>query len=75
MLDSPILSWKEEKTKKPSETMRYLLFQNIISNQGDMQTIIVENEIPNIDYKNVTLIHFTKEKDNGRYGFLLDVTD
>lgn len=75
MLDSPILSLKEKGTKKPSETMRYSLFQNIISNQGGMQTIIVENEIPNIDYKNVTLIHFTKEKDNGRYGFLLDVTD
>lgn len=75
VLDSPILSLKEKETKKPSETMRYSLFQNIISNQGGMQTIIVENEIPNIDYKNVTLILFTKEKDDGRYGFLLDVTD
>ncbi len=75
ILDSPILSLKEKETKKPSETMRYSLFQNIVSNQGCMQTIIVENEIPDIDYKNVTLIHFTKEKDNGRYGFLLDVKD
>lgn len=74
VLDSPILSLKETD-KKPSETMRYSLFQNIINNQGDMQTIIVENEIPDIDYSNVTLIHFTKEKDNGRYGFLMDVTD
>lgn len=40
-----------------------------------MQTIILENEIPNIDYKNVKLIHFTKEKDNGRYGFLFDIMD
>lgn len=55
--------------------MRYSLFQNIVSNQGYMQTIIVENEIPDIDYKNVTLIHFTKENNNGRYGFLLDVAD
>lgn len=75
ILDSPILSLKEKETKKPSETMRYSLFQNIVSNQGCMQTIVVENEIPDIDYKNVTLIHFTKEKDNGRYGFLLDVKD
>lgn len=75
VLDSPILSLKEKDTKKPSETMRYSLFQNVISSQGDMQTIIVENEIPDIDYKDVTLIHFTKEKENGRYGFLMDVTD
>lgn len=75
VLDSPILSLKEKDTKKPSETMRYSLFQNVISNQGGMQTIIVENEIPDIDYQNVTLIHFTKEKDKGRYGFLMDVTD
>lgn len=75
VLDSPILSLKEKETKKPSETMRYSLFQNIVSNQGCMQTIIVENEIPDIDYKNVTLIHFTKEKDNGRYGFLFDIMD
>ncbi len=40
-----------------------------------MQTIIVENEIPDIDYKNVKLIHFTKEKDNGRYVFLFDIMD
>lgn len=66
---------QEKETKKPSETMRYSLFQNIVSNQGYMQTIIVENEIPDIDYKNVTLIHFTKENNNGRYGFLLDVAD
>ena len=75
VLDSPILSLKEKETKKPSETMRYSLFQNIICNQGHVQTVIVENEIPDIDYKNATLIRFTKEKGNGRYGFLSDVTD
>ncbi len=75
VLDSPILSLKEKETKKPSETMRYALFENIIKNQNGMQTIIVENEIQDIDYKNTTMIYFTKEKDNGRYGFLMDVTD
>lgn len=75
VLDSPILSLKEKDTKKPSETMRYSLFQNVVSTPNDIQMIIVENEIPYIDYKNVNLIHFTKEKDNGRYGFLMDVTD
>ena len=75
VLDSPILSLKEKETKKPSETMRSMLFENIIENQNGIQTIVVENEIPDINYKSANRIRFTKEKDKGRYGFLLDVTD
>lgn len=75
VLDSPILSLKEKDAKKPSDTMKYALFENIVENQSEIQTIIVENEIPNIDYKSTKMIHFTKEKGNGRYGFLMDVTD
>lgn len=75
VLDSPILSLKEKKTKKPSETMRNTLFENIVDNQKGIQTIVIENEIPEINYKDANIIHFTKEKNNGRYGFLLDVTD
>lgn len=75
VLDSPILSLKEKETKKPSETMRNTLFENIVDNQKGIQTIVIENEIPEINYKDANTIHFTKEKNNGRYGFLLDVTD
>lgn len=75
VLDSPILSLKEKQSKKPSETMRNTLFENILKNQNGIQTIVVENEIPDINYSDARIIHFTKEKDNGRYGFLLDVTD
>ena len=75
VLDSPILSLKENETKKPSETMRNTLFENIVDNQKGIQTIVIENEIPEINYKDAKIIHFTKEKNNGRYGFLLDVTD
>lgn len=75
VLDSPILSLKEKETKKPSETMRNTLFENIVDNQKEIQTIVIENEIPEINYKDANIIHFTKEKNNGRYGFLLDVTD
>lgn len=75
VLDSPILSLKEKQSKKPSETIRNTLFENIISKRNRIQTIVIENEIPNIDYKDVKIIHFTKEKDNGRYGFLIDVMD
>lgn len=72
VLDSPILSLKEKETKKPSETMRNTLFENIVDNQKGIQTIVIENEIPEINYKDANIIHFTKEKNNGRYGFLLD---
>ena len=75
VLDSPILSLKEKQSKKPSETMKNTLFENIMNNQGGIQTIVIENEIPDLDYKQATLIHFTKEKNSGRYGFLMDVTD
>ena len=75
VLDSPILSLKEKETKKPSETIRNTLFENIVDNQKGIQTIVIENEIPEINYKDANIIHFTKEKNNGRYGFLLDVAD
>lgn len=75
VLDSPILSLKENNNKKPSKTMRHSLFQNIIENCDGIQTIIIENEIPNIDYKNTNLIHFTKVENSGRYGFLIDLRD
>ena len=75
VLDSPILSLKEKEAKKPSETMRNTLFENIVDNQKGIQTIVIENEIPEINYKDANIIHFTKEKNNGRYGFLLDVAD
>lgn len=51
VLDSPILSLKEKETKKPSETMRNTLFENIVDNQKGIQTIVIENEIPEINYK------------------------
>lgn len=49
VLDSPILSLKEKETKKPSETMRNTLFENIVDNQKGIQTIVIENEIPEIN--------------------------
>ena len=41
------------------------------------QTILIENEIPKLDYKNtnVKLHYFTKGKTNGRYGLLLDMVN
>ena len=70
VLDSPILSFKETDDKKPSDSMRNGLFENLVSQDNDLQLIIVENEIPSIDYKGSNLIHFTKNREEGRYGFL-----
>lgn len=75
VLDSPILSLKDKETKKPSDTMGSALFENIIETKENIQTIVIENNIPDINYEGVNQIHFTKEKNNGRYGFLLDVVD
>ena len=75
LLDSPILSLKEIDTQKPSQSMRNGLFENIASTSEGIQTIVIENKIPEIDYSNVNLIHFTKNANTGRYGFLIDVMD
>ena len=48
-------------------------YPNLTSLIFDKATI--ENEIPEIDYSNVNLIHFTKNANTGRYGFLIDVMD
>lgn len=40
-----------------------------------IQVIVAENEIPNIEYKDARIIRFTKEPNNGRYGFLADVVE
>lgn len=73
VLDSPILSFKETDDKKPSDSMRNGLFENLVSQDNALQLIIVENEIPSIDYKGSNLIHFTKNREEGRYGFLKGV--
>ena len=75
VLDSPILSFKETDDKKPSDSMKNGLFENLISQDNALQLIIVENEIPSIDYKEAKLIQFTKNREEGRYGFLNDVYD
>ena len=75
LIDSPILSLKEPEEIKPTDTMSTALFKNIVSMPLAGQTIIIENEIPGIDYSNANLIEFTKQSDSGRYGFLEDITE
>lgn len=87
-VDSPILSLKEKENKRENKSndkkdsennefitksMKESLFEYLKVNQNSFQSIIAENEIPNIDYSNVNIIRFTKDKSNGRYGLFLDV--
>lgn len=72
LLDSPILTLKEkEKNQDSSDSMKKELVKSFLEYSEGRQTIIIENNIPDIDYSNVNIIEFTKKHDKGRYGFIL----
>lgn len=75
VVDSPILSLKEKEDhigeEHMSETMKVGLFNYMVNHQPDKQIIIIENEIPKIDYGNANLIQFTKDENIGRYGLII----
>jgi hypothetical protein len=76
VLDSPILSLlekNEEDEEMATEGMKASLFRYMFDNQSYGQIIIAENEIPNLDYSNANVIRFTKDPEQGRYGFLYDI--
>ena len=75
ILDSPILSLKEgvHEEERIGSPMRCGLFNYIKMCSTVGQTILIENDIPEIDYSGVNLVEFTKDETNGRYGFLLEV--
>jgi 2C-methyl-D-erythritol 2,4-cyclodiphosphate synthase len=70
IVDSPILSLKEKVSDETSDSMKAALFQYLLEAQGHGQVIIVENDIPGLDYSEVNVIRFTKDIRQGRYGFL-----
>lgn len=71
IIDSPILSLKEKGDEKASDSMKSSLFQYMIDNVNQkQQVIIIENEIPPLNYEKINMIHFTKDINDGRYGFL-----
>lgn len=63
VMDSPVLSLKEEvdDTELASESMKSALFTYIIQHPCAEQIIIIENDLPEADYSNVNLLHFTKD--------------
>jgi len=70
IVDSPILSLKEKVSDEASDSMKAALFQYLIDNQDHGQVIIAENDIPKLDYSKANIIRFTKDDEDGRYGFL-----
>ena len=75
VVDSPLLSLKQNIDEETPESMKIGLMEYLISTQNLGQTILIENEIPKLDYEstNVKLHYFTKGKTDGRYGLLLDM--
>lgn len=74
IMDSPILSLKEREENIGSQVttngMRSGLFRYMVNHQSNRQTIILENEIPDIEYSDANLIHFTKTEGVGIYGLV-----
>ena len=66
VLDSPILSLKERGedigTEIASDSMRGSLFKYMIEHEDNRQTIVLEDDIPSLDYSSANLIHFTKKE-------------
>ncbi|MDO5560595.1 MAG: AAA family ATPase [Oscillospiraceae bacterium] len=79
VVDSPILSLKEKEDhigeEHTSETMKSGLFKYLLKHQNTRQTIIIENDIPEIDYETAHLIEFTKDENRGRYGLITGYRD
>lgn len=79
VVDSPILRLKEKEDDAEDEfvsnTMKAALFKYFVSHQNDRQYIVIENDIPNIDYGDSNLIEFTEDENNGRYGLLKTFVD
>lgn len=71
ILDSPILSLKEDVSVPATDSMKKALFDYIIDNCGSCQIIIAENELPDdVDYKTANIIEFSRGPESGREGFL-----
>ncbi len=78
VLDSPIMSLKEKKydisdSEKTSEGMRNGLFRYFVDHELNRQTIVLENDLPYVDYRDANIIRFTKIDDGeSRYGLIED---
>lgn len=71
LLDSPIMSMKEDEEQ--GDPLQTHLLQYLTDHAGNTQIIIADNDIPKrMDTTQCHMIHFCKNKKQGRYGFLMD---
>lgn len=72
VVDSPLLTLKQGVDDQAPESMKTALFRHLLEKQSEGQVIIIENDIPELDYESngVKPIIFTGGKEAGRYGFL-----
>jgi len=72
VVDSPLLTLKQGVDDLAPESMKAALFRHLLENQSEGQVIVIENDIPELDYEanGVKPIVFTGGKKPGRYGFL-----
>jgi len=72
VVDSPLLTLKQGVDDVAEESMRTGLFRYLLENQDDGQVIVIENDIPDLNYADygVKPIEFMGGKKPGRYGFL-----
>jgi hypothetical protein len=73
VIDSPILSLKEKGKEKATDSMKASLFRYLLGNHQYGQIIIIENDIPELDYSAANVIRFTRDENEGCYGFLTGV--
>ncbi|HFI2439493.1 TPA: hypothetical protein ACGO54_000166 [Streptococcus suis] len=77
IIDTPLLGLDEGELNNTPESMQIGLFNYFIQSEDEGQLIVVENSrnLPRIPYDKVNIIEFTKNDENGRYGFLNGVED
>lgn len=78
IIDTPFLGLDQGEENNTPDGLKNGLIQYLNNSQNEGQVILIENSdaMPSIDnfkQDNINFIKFTKNKDKGRYGFLLNV--
>lgn len=79
VIDTPLLGLDQGVSDVSPESMRASLYTFFTNHQDCGQVILLDNmkDVPAIDFESTgaNVITFTKGLEQGRYGFLMDVTD
>ena len=72
VIDSPLITFKEKDggEEKISEVVKSSFYKYLAENFKKQQVIVLENADPQKELLDkINYYHFTKNKNNGRYGF------